>query len=256
MEAQIGYANQTNFDMVAIEREMYESMAPDHYDYVVTLRDSKRRYYSHWGHLRALMPIGPGVQIGGFGNSAWIYGNNTIVDIKTKKRRVHEGQDPLRSFAEWSEGQPDNWNTRILCGPRCRPQAKFQITENLFNYTLTRVERFAHFLFVEDMEASYDKFAAHYRLRNYSDMGASSEFVQKMSNRSHDKDALVRQERWNPLMSALDDALYEFAKRKYQNMTHEQLLHPFSNQALLDRYFSEGMQIGCADACCGRCTSY
>ena len=291
IDAQVEYAKQTMFDVVAIEREMYETMAPDYYDYVVTLRESQSRYYSHWKHLRRMMPIGPGVQTGGFGDSSWIYGTNVILDIDIKKRNVPIGMDPLGNFTQWYEGQPDNWNTRILCGPRCRPQSKFQITESLFHYALTRLEIFSHFLFVEDMEASYNKFAAHYNLRVYSDIISSqAEKKLKHSNqhnhtaknqRSLDRSPENADERtkrsiprnethgqvltnttvvdrglWDPLMSALDDALYEFARRKYQNMTHEQLWRPFSNQVQVDRYFVEGPQMGCHDVCCGRCTAY
>lgn len=258
LEAQLQYSKTTNFDIVAIEREMYEFMAPSHYDYVVTLRDSKRRYYSHWGHLRRLIPIGPGVQNGGFGNSAWIFGNNTIEDIKTTKRKIDAGVDPLGNFTVWSEGQPDNWNTRILCGPRCRPRTKFQITPELFNYTLSRVEKFAHFLFVEDMEASYNKFASFYNLNMYKNI-APPDHVQKVSNRREDKDEAdieFETQSWNPFMSALDDALYEFARRRYQNDTEANVWRPFSNQVMLDRYFEEGWKEGCTDGCCGHCTSY
>jgi hypothetical protein len=258
MEAQITYANQTNFDIVAIEREMYEAMAPTYYDYVVTLRDSKSRYYSHWRHLRAFIPIGPGIQRGGFGDSSWIYGNNTIVDIKTTNRRVPAGHDPLGTFAKWVEGQPDNWNVRILCGPRCRPRAKFQITRSLFNYTLTRLELFAHFLFVEDMEASYNKFAAHYNLLAYNQI-ASAEELHKLGNRrngNHSSQHVRDEALWNPFMSTLDDALYEFAQRRYQNSTQDDLWRPFTNQDQVDDYFADGIKLGCKDVCCAPCTPY
>ena len=294
VDAQIEYAKSTIFDVVAIEREMYDAMVPDSFDYVVTLRDSQSRYFSHWKHLRRMMPIGPGVQTGGFGDSSWIFGTNAIRDVDIKKRNVPVGSDPLGNFAQWYEGQPDNWNTRILCGPRCRPQAKFQITESLFHYTLSRVEKFAHVLFVEDMEASYNKFAAHYHLRGYSDIVSSQkEKMRKHKTNRHNQTAkdqrnlhrsgenaeqatgtevnssrnethvqilanttaLLRED-WDPFMSALDDALYEFARRKYLNVTHEQLWSPFSNQLQLDRYFVEGPQMQCHDACCRRCTAY
>lgn len=258
LEAQIVFANNTYWDLVAIERELYDSMAPDYYDYIVTLRDSKSRYYSHWSHLRRMMPIGPGVQTGGFGDSAWIFGNNTIVNDKVRKRRVPPGEDPLGSFEVWSEGQPDNWNTRIICGAKCRPQPKFQITRDLFEYTLERANKFVHFLFVEDLEASYNQIAKAYNWYKYSEI-ITVALLQDQSKRRRDHhgvDLKVRQEKWNPLMSALDDALYEFAKRKYHNVSQQELWQPFRNQDMLDRYFAEGYKFGCRNGCCFKCTAY
>jgi len=267
IKTQMDYAQQTNYDLVAIEREMYETMAPNHYDYVVTLRHSKSRYYSHWRHLRGYMPIGPGVQTGGFGDSAWIFANNGIKDIKTTKRQIPPGIDPLGTFSEWSEGQPDNWNTRILCGPKCRPQAKFQITKDLFHFTLSRLEQFSHLLFVEEMEESYNQFAKHYRLRNYTDITTKPSSENNKNNNTNSSsssvppripttNATVHQELWNPFMSSLDDALYEFAQRIFHNETLEDRWRTFSNQEEVNRYFMEGPQMGCTDACCGHCSAY
>ncbi len=258
LKAQISFADRTFWDLVATERELYDSMAPDHYDYVVALRDSKSRYYSHWSHLRRMVPIGPGVQHGGFGDSAWIFGNNTIVDRRIKKRFVPKGMDPLGSFQVWYRRQPDNWNTRVLCGAHCRPQAKYKITRDLFQYTLQRADKFAHFLFVEEMEASYNQMARAYRWHNYSDI-ANTFLIENHSKRRTDKngvDLKLKHEKWDPLMSALDDALYEFAKRKYLNYTHEELWKPFRNEAKLVQYFAEGPKFGCRNGCCGTCSSY
>jgi hypothetical protein len=65
----------------------------------------------------------------------------------------------------------------------------------------------------------------------------------------------VEQAEWNPLMSALDDALYEFAQRLYNSETAK-LWDSFSNQAEVDKYFSMGPKQSCADICCGHCTPY
>lgn len=257
MEAQLSYANHTYWDLVSTEREMYDSMAPDYYDYIVTLRDSKQRYYSHWSHLRRLAPVGPGIQVGGFGDASWISGNNTIVDIRTKERPIPPGVDPLGTFQQWIRGQPDNWNTRILCGAKCRSHPKYQITRELFQYTLQRADKFAHFLFVEDMEASYNQLAQAYHWHNYSTV-TTPYLIEEKSKRRKDKEEAnlkVAQEDWDPLMSALDDALYEFAKRKFHH-EKDPWHKPFRNQADVDRYFSEGVQWGCLDACCGNCSSY
>ena len=258
LQAQITYANKTFWDLVAIERELYDSMAPDYYDYIVTLRDSKSRYYSHWSHLRRMMPVGPGVQTGGFGDSAWIFGNNTILDDRMRKRYVPSGVDPLGSFVVWSQGQPDNWNTRIICGAKCRPQPKFQITRELFEYTLQRANKFAHFLFVEDLEASYNQIARAYKWHKYHEI-ISTSLLEDQSKRRRDKEGVdirLAKEKWDPFMSALDDALYEFAKRKYHNVNQEELWKPFQNQDIVDRYFAEGPKVGCLNGCCFNCSAY
>lgn len=258
LEAQISFANRTYLDLVAIERELYDSMAPDYYDYIVILRDSKSRYYSHWSHLRRMIPVGPGVQTGGFGDSAWIFGNNTIVNNRLRERAVPRGVDPLGNFESWSEGQPDNWNTRIICGAKCRSRPKFQITRELFEYTLQRANKFAHFLFVEDLEGSYNQFAKAYKWHKYSDV-ISTALLDDQSKRRRDNkniEARVAREKWNPFMSALDDALYEFAKRKYHNVSEQELWQPFHNQTMVDRYFAEGYKVGCVNGCCFNCSAY
>jgi hypothetical protein len=258
LQAQMRFANATAFDLVATEREMYESMVPDYYDYIVMLRDSKSRYYSHYSHLRRLIPIGPGFQVGGFGDSAWIFGNNSIPDRKLRRREIPDDEDPLGSFSEWYRGQPDNWNTRILCGAKCRPRRKYQITQELFEYTLERINQFRHFLFVEDLESSYNQIAQAYDWYNFTH-AAYAYAIENKSNRRKDKDGADDQlgkEPWDPFMSALDDALYEFARRKYHHIDDKVLWAPFGNQAILDRYFAEGPALQCLDACCGNCTSY
>lgn len=265
VQAQITFANLTYWDLVATERELYESMAPDYYDYIVTLRDSKSRYASHYRHLRRLMPIGPGLQLGGFGDSAWIYGNNNSIVRRTmmNRRPVPEGVDPLGSFDDWIRGQPDNWNTRILCGAKCRSCPKYQITRELFDYTLQRANDFKHFLFVEDIESSYNQIANAYNWRNSTELAHVFAMENKSIQRNNDSHQVAdprraNDESWDPFMSALDDALYEFAQRKYHqgNGTAAAVGAPFRNQNVLDRYFEEGTRRGCLDACCGNCTPY
>ena len=51
-KSQIEYAKSSTFDVVASEKEMYDIMIPQYYDYVVSLRHSQSRYYSHWSHLK------------------------------------------------------------------------------------------------------------------------------------------------------------------------------------------------------------
>jgi hypothetical protein len=249
LEAQLTYAKETTYDLVAIEREMYDSLAPESYDYIASIRNSKARYHSHWSHLRRLVPVG-GTQRGGFGTADWIVGNITVesgTGPEYGTKNLAEGEDPLGSFQEWAKGQPDNWNTRIFCGPKCRWRPKYQITPQLFNDTLARLAKFSHFIFVEDIENSFNQLAAAYGWRHYT------KGFQR--NVGKDKGTNLQDEAWDPLMSPLDDALYEFARRKFRNDT-EHLWDRFTNQEQVDRYFAEGPKYGCPDACCGKCAAY
>jgi hypothetical protein len=247
MEAQIRYAEKSVHDFVAIEREMYDSMAPEHYDYIVSLRDSKSRYFSHWAHLRHVIPIGK-TQSGGFGDSGWLIGEGPTRNAHASAflELPWKGHDPLGNFTTWSQGQPDNWNTRIICGPKCMSQAKFQITPELFNYTLERLSKFRHFLFVEDMKNSFNTLATSYGWKPHVNMTRN---VRKAAHGS------AQEQEWDPLMSALDDAVYEFAKRMYNNDT-EHIWDPFTSQAKVDEYFAEGPKYGCRNGCCGKCSAY
>ena len=44
----VDFANKTFYDFIATEKEMYDNVAPEVYDYIVTIRKSKNRYYSHY----------------------------------------------------------------------------------------------------------------------------------------------------------------------------------------------------------------
>ena len=208
MMAQVLYAQHTYWDLVAVEREMYDNMAPEWYDYTVILRNSRTRYYSHWNHV------------------------STIKDRGT--------------FQEWWTRQPDNWNTRMICGPKCSANAsKFQITPHLFQMTLDRLALFTDILFVETMNASVSKFAHKY---GWSD-------IPLMVNRK--LDPIIKNVTslsaigWDPDMSALDDALYEFGQRQ------EAGLLPYAQyskevQRHLDAYFSRSSdnKRNCTNPCC------
>jgi hypothetical protein len=275
VQAQILFANTTYYDIVATEREMYDSMAPDHYDYIACIRDSKARYYSHWGHLRRLIPEGPlRKRTGGYGTAAWIMNDTsaawdalplkqqqqqqqqrrstTFASLLFEKMTRTTTEDPLGDFETWYGNQPDNWNTRVFCGPKCMSKAKYQIPRDLFRYVLDRLDNFRHFIFVENITHSINQMADAYgwQLKH-------KETETKNRRKDHESALQKLQEQsWDFKMSALDDAIYEFAQRKYKNATKEQLWRNFSNQGDLDRYFEEGPSNGCTNACCGKCSLY
>jgi hypothetical protein len=230
--AQEYFANTTLYDLVAIETEMYESMATQYYHYIVILRNSQARYYSHWLHVLR-------------------YFNSTTAG----------------TFPQWWSGQPDNWNTRVICGPRCLQPNKYALTRDMFRHTLNRLRLFEDILFVEDMARSYRKFTKKHNWTSIPmiDKNTALDLTWKKANEKNRKlllpllktDARVSAAHdWDPLMSALDNALYEFGERK------EAGLEPFDNftvsvQQDLDQYFAMGPSRNCTTICCGtKCSVY
>ena len=214
VKAQIRFANTTRYDFVAIEKEMYDSMSPEFYHYIVVLRNSKARYFSHFNHIRR------------------------------RSSKIGHVDGTVGTFVEWYFQQPDNWNTRILCGPRCLDMNKYQLTREIFQYTLNRLRLFEDILFVEDLENSYRKFATKH------DWPKTPMYQENVARDAESRSSLVSEYDWDPLMSALDDALYEFGQRK------EAGLEPFDEfsphiQEQLDNYFSQGPSKNCTTVCCG-----
>jgi hypothetical protein len=230
--AQEYFANTTLYDLVAIETEMYDSMVPQYYDYIVILRNSRARYFSHWLHVLR-------------------YYNSTTAG----------------TFPQWWSGQPDNWNTRVLCGPRCLQPNKYALTRDMFQYTLDRLRLFEDILFVEDMAHSFRKFTKKHQWTGMPmiEKNTALDVTWKKSNEQNrnfllpllKNDARDSEAHdWDPLMSALDNALYEFGQRK------EAGLEPFDNftvsvQQELDQYFDTGPFRNCTNICCGTtCSVY
>ena len=214
LSAQIGFAQATYYDFVAAEAEMYDAMAPDYYHYVVNLRDSRDRYLSHWNHVR-------------------YHGQVNVTD----------------TFQEWWARQPDNFNTRIICGPRCQNVSKFSITPELYNYTLQRLALFEDILFVETLNTSYTNF-----VRKHNWTTVIDKIVNKKEKRVNATEiALIN---WDPMMSALDDALYAFAQRKMAGLEPYGQL-PSHIQSRVDDYLSNGTSRNCSGPCCGvNCSKY
>ena len=221
-EAQVTFAQHSYYDFVASERELYESLAPEWYDYVTILRNSRDRYYSHYHHLML----------------------------------AKDKQDVVpNSFPEWWSGQPDNWSTRMICGPKCGG-IKYRISKELFEYTLDRIAKFSDILFLESINASFTKFVQRH---NWTNVGGLKVVNQKQNHTSDAAAAAIiqkeKQDGWNPLMDALDNALYEFAQRKEANLV------PFAQysdavQRELDHYFERGPLQNCTTLCCHECTVY
>jgi hypothetical protein len=235
LEAQIRYANETMFDFVACEKEMYDNMATDYYDYAVTLRDSATRYVSHWKHIRRL---------------------------KVKDTLKDKGQHFLvGNFSSWWEFQPDNFITRMICGSKCLDRPKFQITPQLFQYTLQRLSLFSHVLFLEDMEASYATFARAVGWNTGVKVGHENRGTSKNNTKTIPENMTDNNLRYDPFMTALDDALYAFARERYDgNYTNHSntslLVKEYANSADVQDYFRDGKDRNCKDPCCGECSKW
>jgi hypothetical protein len=128
--------------------------------------------------------------------------------------------------------------------------SKFQLTREHFDYTLHRLANFSHVIFVEDLEASFGKFAAAYGWQyNFGGVKQHQHLDPKKQMELHSLD---------PYMTVLDDALYEFAKRKYHHLSDDELwdMNNFANQLLVDDYFRNGPSRGCINECCGECSKW
>jgi hypothetical protein len=328
LERQTAYANRTKYDFVASEGRMYESMDPNSYSYIIVLRKSLQRYYSHWkaakqtyrllppsmrledepelvaaggaqgvGHHIQPAPVNqqveedyaqmmdlvreskqqrakrreqkmleiaewkrnvqkeveeaqrqPSVQqqqqqqqeqsngdpppppkpltIKDFtedanNNRAFFLPHRRLLDDRPLDRSQeqsasssqlivnlerqasdappfmfpHPAQDrafrtsgsrmPIfgRTFAEWWQAQPDNWNFRQLCGTHCQGIPKYQLTMNDWAHTLSRLLQFDTVLFLEAFQSSIQVLATRHDWNQSSiDAMMTSEERQAIAN--------------------------------------------------------------------------
>lgn len=155
------------------------------------------------------------------------------------------------------------WNlcsTRIICGPPCMPKGKYRITRKLFHRVLNRLDLFRHFVFVEDFSNSFNKMADSYGWKVQHKPGVVANQRDKKDSPSAaaaTANVQLQDEKWDGMMSVLDDAIYEFAERKYNNVSQHILWSKFTNQEELDSYFVDGPNTNnCTNACCGECSLY
>ena len=203
LKAQEEYAAVTPYEFVANERDLYDAMDLKHYRYAVTLRNSKERYLSHWKHV-----------------IRWHYPSYTT------------------NFSSWWRDQPDNWNFRKICGTACQSIPKYQISEELFAFTVKRLERFEDVLLFEQFNQSFALFAQHV---GWTRMPVSIGPKKNVTYPSSEGE-------WDPMMSALDDALYELAEASHKNVPHAH----YSKETLdnLQAYFESETGRSCTSACC------
>ncbi|GAX20028.1 hypothetical protein FisN_1Lh491 [Fistulifera solaris] len=211
LSSQQTFALSTTKNFVANEQDMYDAMDLEHYRYVVTLRNSRDRYLSHWKHVvRAFYP-------------------NYTTD-----------------FVTWWQNQPDNWNFRKICGTRCMSVPKFQITESLFQYTVDRLQNFEDILLFERFNETFATFAQN--------VGWNKMPLTKGGKKKNVTYPDAGGE-WDPLMSALDDALYEMGEARVRGESGT-LLSTGTLEAV-HRYFETGKDRFCDSPCCSSvCSAY
>lgn len=212
-QAQIDFAETTIFQFVASEGDLYQHLVPTHYTYVVILRNSKDRYISQYRHIRQQA--------------------SRVVDASEQVENDDEEEDDDETFVQWYKRQPDNWNTRKLCGTLCQDVPQFHLTSQHFHYTVNRLLHFFEILLLEDFHQSYQSFAhrhgwvleapvhqnpiplpneddARHKTNDTTTSGASP--PQQWSTEPD-------QEVWNPMMSRLDDVLYQLAVAQASRQT-------------------------------------
>ncbi|GAX14809.1 hypothetical protein FisN_29Lh009 [Fistulifera solaris] len=221
LEAQQRFAAVTFYRFVANEGDMYEAMDPEHYIYIVVLRNSQDRYVSHWKHVcRELQ--------------------------KSQKEKA-----VLPDFAAWWQAQPDNWSFRKICGTRCQTVPKFQITRDLFEYTLDRLRLFDHILLLEHWETMYSTMAKSLGWKVVAPK------VQNRANMINMTYPAFASNDWDPFMSVLDDALYEYGVARYRGIFDDEFLFSKETSHGLETYFTMGFERDCENPCCAdSCSKY
>jgi hypothetical protein len=217
LQAQERFAAVTFYQFVANEKDMYDAMDHQHYTYMVVLRQSQDRYRSHWKHMC---------------------------------QEQYHTNVTLPTFDAWWQAQPDNWNFRKICGTRCQNVPKYQVNLELFQYTMKRLNSFDHILLLEYWDAMLPQFTQSLGWRTVPNLHISA----KAKNITYP--ALGSRD-WDPFMSILDDALYEFGLARYRGISVDEFRFSKETARMLDHYFSMGRERGCGNPCCAEsCSTY
>jgi hypothetical protein len=216
LQAQQEFARTTRFNFVANEADLIESIDPQNYRYVIQLRNSQQRYKSHWKHVI----------------------------------RAYSG---TTTFSDWWAGQPDNWTVRKICGSRCHNIAKFNISRELFEYSLKRLHVFDDILLLENFQESFVRFTTKVGWKPYipkastnQDSWSSDAYPPLWNNTS-----------WDVSMTALDNALYQYALQLYHNDTTRIPVLSHDIMKDVELYFQQGPSRGCTTPCCSQeCSKY
>jgi hypothetical protein len=210
------------FRFLANEKMMYDAIDKKNYLYVTILRKSIDRYLSHFMH----------------------------VSMITTKKVV------FSKYYDWWTRQPDNFIVRQLCGKPCEEVAKYQLTRSHLDYTMSRLRMFDDVMFLESWDESFDAYSRRYKLPEITYQQDKSK-INSMSYRVTNHTSIAKQAKAkpiDPLMTALDDVLYEFALMMVNRTIVELPEHILVG---MDTYFDEGVERGCTTPCCAaECSSF
>jgi hypothetical protein len=161
--------------------------------------------------------------------------------------RRYNDDDTVENFTEWWTGQPDNWNVRKICGTPCMNTPKYGLTEQLWNQTLERLSLFEDVLFVDRFNESFTKFASR--------VGWTHMPVHQPLARHVDYPSTT--DEFDPMMTALDDALYEFAEGMYRGIPQPYTTLSTERRTALRDYFTRASERKCNTPCCAAtCSTY
>jgi hypothetical protein len=216
------FARRTPFRFVANEKMMYDAIDKKSFVYVTIMRKSSARYLSHFMH----------------------------VSMALSKRVA------FSEFYDWWSRQPDNYIVRQLCGKPCESVAKFHLSRDHLEYAMARLRMFDDIMFLESWDESYTAFAKKYGWRLDSinvDKAKINSMHHLVTNYKRVEESVLAKP-MDPLMTALDDALYEFATAVAKQET---VVFNSSTIETVDAYFREGQKRACHNRCCSaKCSSF
>jgi hypothetical protein len=147
------------------------------------------------------------------------------------------------TFETWWSHQPDNWSVRVICGPDCAHAPKYQISKDQWEETKRRLQAFDSIILLENFEETFGQFANKVGWSHGNDASKSHQ-----NGASYEREPVVM----DPFMTALDDALYEYAQQLISSGTGKL---SSTTESAIERYFREGSLQGCNNRCCGNCSN-
>jgi len=160
-----------------------------------------------------------------------------VTSLRSAKARYlshYRHANPRDSYNVWLRSQPDNWNTRHICGTRCVQRPQLYITRADFDYTLKRLRNFDNVLFLDDWNATFNQLASKIGWKPWKN--------NMYSNRQRGKLTTIEAEDYR--FYVLDDALIQAYKTGNHTIEHNW------------QTYDSGNKRKCTNPCCGICSKY
>jgi hypothetical protein len=175
---------------------------------------------------------------------------NSVSRYISHYRHVYRAFDTAieSSFSKWWKTQPDNFIFRKICGTRCQNINKYQISPAIFQYTLDRLAKFEDFVFIERFKDSLT------RLSSRIGWTKKPSFIQNADVHDNSFYPEISTIDWDPMMSVLDNALYEYAEKRYDGIDPS---FSVETEEKMKEYFTDGPRKACETPCCSpSCSQY